>query len=287
MVEIDLTPEQFTANINDLSVVGTRAQPCAHAPGSTGRTARPRRSDPPDAEFLGNQLLMRIGDDFCIRDTMLPAILRMGRLAEESDAERLNANCSRPGRSRYLQPAIQGRIPRRSRLLPDGAERGRRTAAFGQRLVGEQRYVWEVIGQVAGPAAAGNGLEVKAAFGIANAPPADLTIVVASLDIERFRSRTLFSYLRRLRRHHQLIGAISNGTLILARAGLMAGRRVTIHWEMQRRLAEEFPGIDVCDNLYCWDQDVLTGAGGTAAMDMMLEFIAMRDGRDMAVDVSE
>jgi transcriptional regulator GlxA family with amidase domain len=155
------------------------------------------------------------------------------------------------------------------------------------RLVGERRYEWVLIGQTMGPVAASNGIEVKAAYGIDGAPPADLTIVVASLDVETYRDRALFEYLRRLRAKQHLIGAISNGTLILARAGVLGGRRVTIHWEMQRPLATEFPDLDVCSNLFCWDLDVLTAAGGTAAMDMMLELIAVRDGRDTAVNVSE
>ena len=155
------------------------------------------------------------------------------------------------------------------------------------RLLGDKRFEWVVIGRAAGPVAASNGLEVKAACAIASAPPADLTIVVASLDVETYRDHALFEHLRRLRAQHRLIGAISNGTLILARAGVLGGRRVTIHWEMQAPLMAEFPDLDVCPNLYCWDLDVMTAAGGSAAMDMMLELIAVRDGRETAVDVSE
>ena len=155
------------------------------------------------------------------------------------------------------------------------------------RLVGEVRYEWVLVAHRPGPVAASNGFEVKAAYGIADAPPADLTIVVASLEVEDFRQHAMLEHLRRLRSKHQLIGAISNGTLILARAGVLAGRRVTIHWEMHQELAAEFPDLDICSNLYCWDVDVMTAAGGSAAMDMMLELIAARDGRDAAVDVSE
>ena len=135
--------------------------------------------------------------------------------------------------------------------------------------------------------AASNGLEVLAPYGLENAPHADFTIVVASLDIETFRNRALFGFLRSVKKRKKLLGAISNGPLILARAGLLEGRRATIHWEMQRQLSEEFPDIDISDNLYCWDVDVLTSGGGTASMDMMLEFIALRDGFEVAANVSE
>jgi transcriptional regulator GlxA family with amidase domain len=155
------------------------------------------------------------------------------------------------------------------------------------RLVGERRYEWVVIGQTAGPVAASNGIEARAAFRICEAPPVDLTIVVASLGVEGFREHAVLEHFRRLRSKHQLMGAVSNGTLILARAGVLAGRRVTVHWEMHQQLASEFPDLDISSNLFCWDLDVLTAAGGSAAMDMMLELISVRDGRDTAVDVSE
>jgi transcriptional regulator GlxA family with amidase domain len=155
------------------------------------------------------------------------------------------------------------------------------------RAQGERRYTWAVLGQIPGPVAASNGLEIRTAHGIDDAPRADLTIVVASLGIEAFRSRSLFAWLRTLRTQHRLIGAVSNGALILGRAGLLRGRRATIHWEMQERLAEECPEIEVRDTLHCWDGDILTSAGGTASMDMMLELIAAREGRATAAAVAE
>jgi transcriptional regulator GlxA family with amidase domain len=155
------------------------------------------------------------------------------------------------------------------------------------RLLGDARYEWMLVAHRPGPVAASNGIEVKPAYGVGDAAPADLTIMVASLEVESFREHAVLEHFRRLRSKHQLIGAISNGTLILARAGVLAGRRVTIHWEMHQQLASEFPDLDICSNLFCWDLDVLTAAGGSAAMDMMLELISVRDGRDTAVDVSE
>ncbi len=155
------------------------------------------------------------------------------------------------------------------------------------RLTGEKRYLWHIIGQKPGFVSASNGLDVQTAHGLDDAPSADLTIVVASLDVENFKCKPLLGYLRRIRQQRKPVGAISNGTLILARAGLLKGRKATIHWEMQAALAQKFPEIEVCNTLYCMDFDVMTSGGGIAAMDMMLELIAARDGRAIAVDVSE
>jgi transcriptional regulator GlxA family with amidase domain len=155
------------------------------------------------------------------------------------------------------------------------------------RLTGQERYVWDVIGLEPGQVEASNGLGLLAAHGIANAPKSDLTIVVASLDLETLNDSALATFLRQIRQRRGMIGAISNGSLILARAGLLDGRQATIHWEMQKRLGDSFPRVDVSDSLFCWDGDILTSGGGNAAMDMMLEFISRRDGHEIALDVSE
>lgn len=155
------------------------------------------------------------------------------------------------------------------------------------RLTGQERYVWNVIGLEAGQVEASNGISLSAAHGIANAPKSDLTIVVASLDLETLNDRALAKFLRQIQRRRGMIGAISNGSLILARAGLLDGRNATIHWEMQQRLGDSFPRVEVSDSLFCWDGDILTSGGGNASMDMMLEFISRQDGREVAIDVSE
>jgi transcriptional regulator GlxA family with amidase domain len=155
------------------------------------------------------------------------------------------------------------------------------------RLKQDRGYSWAVVARAPGTVAASNGLEIPVEATLGDEPAADLTVVVASLGIESYRDRALFAHLRTLRRQHRLIGAVSNGTLILARAGLLQGRRATIHWEMRKRLAREFPGIDLRDSLHCWDADVLTSAGGTAGMDMMLDLIARRDGRRLAKAIAE
>lgn len=155
------------------------------------------------------------------------------------------------------------------------------------RLLGEERYLWTVAADAIGQVAASNGLEVAATADAGHLPGADLTVIVASYGVEDYHNSTLFRSLRQLRADRRLIGAVSNGTLLLARAGVLSRRRVTIHWEMHRLLAEEYPDLEVRSELYCWDSGILTAAGGTTSMDMMLALIAEREGADTAADVSD
>ncbi|WP_040833703.1 helix-turn-helix domain-containing protein [Nocardia brevicatena] len=68
--------------------------------------------------------------------------------------------------------------------------------------------------------------------------------------------------------------ALCDGIFALAAAGVLAGRRVTAHWEHAAALAARFPDITVDDSLLCLDDgDVLTSAGMTAAVDLCLHLV--------------
>ncbi|MFD0857849.1 GlxA family transcriptional regulator [Roseovarius aquimarinus] len=155
------------------------------------------------------------------------------------------------------------------------------------RLMGQTCYEWRVIAARKGPVEASNGLDVQAAFDLGDAPEADLTIVVASLGLEQYRSKPLERHLRALRGYGRMLGAVSNGTLLLAQADVIGTRNVTVHWETIERLTNQFPDLRVSADLYRIDDGLHTAAGGTASMDMMLDIIGDRQGRQIAAQVSE
>jgi transcriptional regulator GlxA family with amidase domain len=79
-----------------------------------------------------------------------------------------------------------------------------------------------------------------------------------------------------------VLGGVSGGPIILARAGLMGDRRMTVHWEYAAALAEVAPDLRLERTLYVIDRDRMTCAGGTAPMDMMHALIATHHGRAFA-----
>lgn len=155
------------------------------------------------------------------------------------------------------------------------------------RLCGEERYRWVLTSAQKGPVSASNGLEIKATHDLEACPEADLTIVVASLGLEHFAGAKLLSHIRWLRRQNRMFGAISNGTVLLAQAGVLDGRKVTVHWETLEALIADYPDLQVSSEMYRIDGNVFTAAGGAASMDMMLDLIASREGRSVAADVAE
>ncbi|MFD1379776.1 GlxA family transcriptional regulator [Fodinicurvata halophila] len=74
---------------------------------------------------------------------------------------------------------------------------------------------------------------------------------------------------------------------ILAKAGLLEGYSCTIHWENLAGFVEDFPELDVTNELFEIDRHRFTCAGGTAALDMMLNVISLQHGHELAAAVAE
>ncbi len=84
-----------------------------------------------------------------------------------------------------------------------------------------------------------------------------------------------------------MLGALDTGAHLLAKAGLADGVEVTMHWEAVPAFREEFPAIAVSDELFEVHDRIFTCAGGTAALDLMLDMIGSKHGGALAVAVSE
>lgn len=129
---------------------------------------------------------------------------------------------------------------------------------------------------------AGNGMTVMPERAIAEVPFFPTVIVCAGNEPVQHITRGLLNWLRRLERHGALLGALDTGTFALAAAGLLDGHQVTLHWEAIQLFREHHPDIAVREQLYVFDRNRMTCAGGIATLDMMLHLIAMRHGRDLA-----
>lgn len=92
--------------------------------------------------------------------------------------------------------------------------------------------------------------------------------------------------MRQAARAGLFIGALSTGTFLLAKCGLLKGYRCTIHWESRKAFEEMYPDIECTNKIFELDRSRLTCAGGTAAMDMMLTLIAERYGGASAAAVA-
>lgn len=115
----------------------------------------------------------------------------------------------------------------------------------------------------------------------------DYLFVVAGGDPTQFDDSAVTAWLTRLSRARMPLGGVSGGPIILARAGLMEKRRMTVHWEHAAALAEISPHLFIERSLYVIDRDRVTCAGGSAPMDLMHALITQHHGAAFARQVSD
>ncbi|MEM8555115.1 MAG: GlxA family transcriptional regulator [Pseudomonadota bacterium] len=137
------------------------------------------------------------------------------------------------------------------------------------------------------PVSASGGMVINPTLSLEKAANLGTLFVVAGGDPMGQRLDALAPVLRSLAVRGVRLGGVSGGPVILARLGLMAGRRMTVHWEHADALAEAFPDLALERTLFVIDRDRITCAGGTAPLDMMHAIIASDHGAALAQTVSD
>jgi transcriptional regulator GlxA family with amidase domain len=148
-------------------------------------------------------------------------------------------------------------------------------------------YRWRLISADGEPVAASNGVQVMVDGPFAEVERDATVIVCAGLDPQAAATRGLLNWLRRQARLGGRMGALCSGAHMLAAAGLLDGRRCTIHWDNRAGFEEAFPDIVVTNHLFEIDRDRLTCAGGAASSDMMIALIAQEHGPELAQSVAD
>ncbi len=154
-------------------------------------------------------------------------------------------------------------------------------------LASQELYRWDLRATQAGPLPASNGLELncKGLEGNGLEEP-DIIAVCGSWGSEHHDSRALKNWLRRQERAGRLLIGIELGVYPLARAGLLDGRRAALHWSWKPGFVEQFPDIEVSEQLFTIDRTIMTCAGGTAVLDFMLQVVARQHGDLLAAEVA-
>jgi transcriptional regulator GlxA family with amidase domain len=81
--------------------------------------------------------------------------------------------------------------------------------------------------------------------------------------------------------------SVCTGAFMLARAGLLDGRRATTHWAFASELARRYPAVNVdAEPIFVRDGDVWTSAGVTAGMDLALALVEEDLDRDAALTIA-
>lgn len=110
----------------------------------------------------------------------------------------------------------------------------------------------------------------------------DHVCVISGDDVEHQNLAVLAGWLRKASRNGSKICGLYTGAYVMAKAGLLDSKRVTIHWEKREAFMEEFPDVDLSEFTFTTKDDHFSSAGGTSAIDLMLHFVSNFLGEEMA-----
>lgn len=156
--------------------------------------------------------------------------------------------------------------------------------AMANRFASSPAYATSVVSMSGGMIATSSGLVMETAPAGSIAAPVDTVIVGGGYNMrEALADHDLLTWLRNIADSAQRVASVCSGALLLARAGLLDGRRATTHWSACDALATLHPSVDVeTDQIYVRDGNVWTSAGVTAGMDLALALVEHDHGPELA-----
>jgi transcriptional regulator GlxA family with amidase domain len=123
---------------------------------------------------------------------------------------------------------------------------------------------------------------------VADVKSAD-TVLVAGGDklVGRPIDSALVDAVKNLPPRTRRLASICTGSFILAKAGLLAGRRATTHWRHAGLLARGYPNVTVePDAIFVRDGNLYTSAGVSAGIDLALALVEEDYGAELVREVA-
>ncbi|WP_300057695.1 GlxA family transcriptional regulator [uncultured Roseobacter sp.] len=158
---------------------------------------------------------------------------------------------------------------------------------IANRMAGKPLYEWRIVGEGGDIVHASSGSGFKLDGDLEELGRDDTVMVCGGIDVQAATTKRVLGWLRREARKGVLVGGLCTAAHTLAKAGLLDGKRATIHWENQDSFSEEFPEVDLTKSVFVVDGNRITTAGGTSSIDLMLKLIADHQGEELANMVAD
>jgi transcriptional regulator GlxA family with amidase domain len=158
---------------------------------------------------------------------------------------------------------------------------------IANRMAGQDLYSWVLAGENDEIVECSAGTGFKLDTGLDELQRDDTIMVCGGINVQAASTKRILNWLRREARRGATIAGLCTAGYTLARAGLLDGKRATIHWENQDSFTEEFEDIELTKSVFVVDGNRYTTAGGTASIDLMLKLIADHHGEELANAVAD
>jgi transcriptional regulator GlxA family with amidase domain len=139
-----------------------------------------------------------------------------------------------------------------------------------------------------------DGQPLRTSSGLTLTPDASVSEMRAEIDtlivaggsghVQAAGEEALIEWIARASRKARRTASVCTGAFLLARAGLLDGRRACTHWASAQDLQSQYPQVRVdAEPIFVRDGAIWTSAGVTAGMDLALALVEEDLGRDAAL----
>jgi transcriptional regulator GlxA family with amidase domain len=147
-------------------------------------------------------------------------------------------------------------------------------------------YRMSVCAAEPGPVDIDGGLQINVTHGLETIRRADTVVVLPTTRIDEVPVEVIAALQQAHARGRRIV-SLCTGAFVLARAGLLDGRRATTHWSECDELAGQYPQVAVDPGvLYIDDGDILTSAGSAASIDLCLHVVRQDRGAELATQLA-
>ena len=160
---------------------------------------------------------------------------------------------------------------------------------IANRMAGETLYEWVMAGDSDDEetVSCSAGTRFKVDIGLEELRREDVVLLCGGANIQTAATKKMLNWLRREARRGPRIGGLCTASYIMAKAGLLDGKRATIHWENHDSFTEEFDEVELTKSVFVVDGNRMSTAGGTSSIDLMLKLIADDHGEQLANAVAD
>ena len=158
---------------------------------------------------------------------------------------------------------------------------------IANRMAGETYYDWVLAGEGGQTVTCSAGAAFNMDIDLEELRRDDVVMVCGGINVQASTTKKVLSWLRREARRGLKVGGLCTAAYTVAKAGLLDGKRATIHWENHDSFLEEFDDVELTKSVFVVDGNRMTTAGGTSSIDLMLKIIADDHGEKLANAVAD
>lgn len=161
------------------------------------------------------------------------------------------------------------------------------TLRIANRVAGQIIFNWVTLSESGDPVISNQDLAQVVDSGLTSVDRRTTVLVCGGERIESASTSRILAWIREHAAHGGHVGGLCTAAWTLAEAGLLTSSQTTIHWENEESFSETYPHVVLTRTPFVIDGNRSATAGGTAAIDLMLEFISQIENHELATATSD